>query len=71
MPIHEQALALLDQVRALREGLEALDAVEAASALVDLRRIRDRLEAVRRRGESEAAAARSGVGAPARFRRLR
>ena len=35
-----QARALLELVRALREGLEALDAPEAAVALLDLRRVR-------------------------------
>jgi len=66
-----QARALLELVRALREGLEALDAPEAAVALLDLRRVRDRLEAVLRRREGEEAAAARGLGAPARFRRLR
>lgn len=70
MPFHGQAAALLELARALREGLEALEAPEAATALADLRRIRDRLEAVATRGTAaETAALTSGAPLP-RFRRL-
>ena len=71
MPTHEQAAALLDQARALQDGIEALDVSERAGLLIDVKRIRAALEAVKRRGESEEAARARGLGAPARFRRLR
>lgn len=71
MPFHGQAAALLELVRALRDGLEALDAPEAGPALLDLARLRDRLEAVKRRGEAAESAQLTGGAPLPRFRRLR
>jgi len=65
------AATLLDQARSLREGLEALEAPEAEAALTHLKFVRELLEAVARRAASEVSAAARGLGAPARYRRLR
>jgi hypothetical protein len=67
----ERAGELLSLTATLKEGLETLRAPDRAGALVDLRRIKDWLEYIKRRGEAETAAAARGIGVPARYRRLR
>jgi hypothetical protein len=71
MALREESAALLDEARQIRQGLEALDVPERQAMLSTLKRLRDLLEAVRARAAGEESAAKRGIGAPARYGRLR
>ncbi len=71
MPKPGAASALLAQLKLMREEVEALDDPGRIGILAGLRILKDQLEAVEARAQSEASRARKGIGAAARFSRLR
>lgn len=71
MPKPGAAGALLAQVQLIREQIEGLDDPAGPGLLLVLRAIREKLEAVEAREQSEVSRAASGIGAAPRFSRLR
>jgi len=67
----DQARALLELTRALKESVESIDDPEREPLRVRVKQLQDLLESVQRRALSEASRSARGVGAAPRFARLR